>query len=176
MSVAEARYRIQNLKRRYVLLRALEIILYATAGFLLVFALAGLFTSSLVWKLSLSLLVGLIITLQQVLHYKLFSLSHIVFIQYLNRHYPQLEESADLFMQAEVGLNPLQQLQLEKTLNNFNSLYPQIRVPNSLVRSFVIFIVGALFYVGLTAFVPKPILGNQITIAILLYKLDKGKS
>lgn len=161
MSVAEARYRIQNLKQRYVLLRALEIILYASAGFLLVFALAGLFTTSLVWKLSPSLLAGLIVIIQQVLHYKLLSLSHTVFIQYLNRHYPQLEESADLFLQVEAGLNPLQQLQLEKTLNNFNFLYPQIKVPNSLVRSFVIFIVGALFYVGLTAFVPKSIFNSQ---------------
>jgi hypothetical protein len=167
MSVAEARYRIQNLKQRYVLLRALEIILYASAGFLLVFALAGLFTTSLVWKLSPSLLAGLIVIIQQVLHYKLLSLSHTVFIQYLNRHYPQLEESADLFLQVEAGLNPLQQLQLEKTLNNFNFLYPQIKVPNSLVRSFVIFIVGALFYVGLTAFVPKSIFNSQITLITL---------
>ncbi|MDZ7648642.1 MAG: DUF4175 family protein [Cytophagales bacterium] len=78
-------------------------------------------------------------------------------------------------MQVETGLNPLQQLQLEKTLNNFNSLYPQIKVPNSLVRSFVIFIVGALFYVGLTAFVPKPILGNQVTIDSPLQEI-KGSS
>ncbi|MBK7650055.1 MAG: hypothetical protein IPJ20_03875 [Flammeovirgaceae bacterium] len=162
MSVAEARYRIQNLKRRYLLLRALEIILYASAGFLLVFALTGLFTVSLIWKFSLSSVIVLIVIAQQAWHYKLFSLSHTVFIQYLNSHYLQLEESADLFMQAETALNLLQQLQLEKTLNNFNSLYPQIRLPNSLVRSFVIFVVGALFYFGLTAFVPKPILNRKI--------------
>lgn len=162
MSLAEARYRIQNLKRRYVLLRALEIILYASAGFLLVFALTGLFTVSLIWKFSLSSLIVLIVIAQQAWHYKLFSLSHTIFIQYLNSHYPQLEESADLFIQVETGLNPLQQLQLEKTLSIFNSLYPQIRLPNSLVRSFVIFVMGAIFYVGLTAFVPKPILNRKI--------------
>ena len=162
MSVAKARYRIQNLKRRYVLLRALEIILYASAGFFLVFALTGLFTSFLIWKLSLSSLIVLIVIAQQAWHYKLFSLRHSVFIQYLNSHYPQLEESVDLFIQVETGLNPLQQLQLEKTLSVFNSLYPQIRLPNSLVRSFVIFVMGAIFYFGLTAFVPKPILNRKI--------------
>ncbi|MDZ7648643.1 MAG: hypothetical protein U5K54_16480 [Cytophagales bacterium] len=73
MSVAEARYRIQNLKRRYLLLRVLEITLYAAAGFLLVFAFTGLFTSSLVWKFFFSSLAGLIIIVQQAMHYKLFS-------------------------------------------------------------------------------------------------------
>ena len=175
MSVAEARYRIQTLKRRYLLLRALEIILYASAGFLLVFALTGLFTSSLIWKLSLSSFAVLIIVTQQVLHYKIFSLSHIVFIQYLNRHYPQLEESADLFMQAETAMNPLQQLQLEKTLNNFNSLYPKIKLPNSLAKSLVVLVVGVLFYFGLTAFLPKPILTTEVAGSSPLEQINGRK-
>jgi hypothetical protein len=128
MSVAEARYRIQNLKRRYVLLRSTRDYSVCIRWIFVSLCIGWTFyRTSLVWKLSLSLLAGLIVIIQQAWHYKLFSLSHTVFIQYLNRHYPQLEESADLFIQVEAGLNPLQQLQLEKTLNNFNFLYPQIR-------------------------------------------------
>lgn len=185
MSVAEARYRIQNLKRRYLLLRSAEIVLCACAGFLFAFALIGLFSSAAGWRLAISIGTGLVVFFRQVFHYRLPTLSHTAFTQYLNRHYPQLEESADLFMLADAELNSLQQLQRERTLSRFNSLYPQIKMPHSLVRSSVIFVVGVLFYIGLTAFVPKTlmnpgsgsnsplelIIGNQDPKAVVIEEL-----
>jgi hypothetical protein len=164
MSVQEAHNRIQNLKRRYLLSRGLEIVLYSVATFLLMFALTGLFTSQLEWKIGLAAVMGLIIATERIIHYKLLSLNDSVFIQFLNQQYPQLEESADLFMTSTTSLNILQQLQLQKILIKFDSLYPEIKLPNSILQSVIVLIVGVVFYFGLTAFVPKPIVGRDVAI------------
>jgi hypothetical protein len=161
MSVQEAHNRIQNLKRRYLLSRGLEIVLYSVATFLLMFALTGLFTSQVEWKITIAAVMGLIIAAERIIHYKLFSLNDSAFIQFLNQQYPQLEESADLLLKNNSSLNLLQQLQLEKTLDKFNLLYPEIKLPNSILQSVLVFIVGVIFYFGLTAFVPKPIVGKD---------------
>jgi hypothetical protein len=161
MSVQEAHNRIQNLKRRYLLSRGFEIVLYSVATFLLMFSFTGLFTSQVEWKITVAAVMGLIIAAERIIHYKLFSLNDSAFIQFLNQQYPQLEESADLFMKSKTTLNNLQQLQLQKTLIKFNSLYPEIKLPNSILQSVIVLIVGVVFYFGLTAFVPKPIVGKD---------------
>ncbi len=161
MSIKEAHDRIQNLKRRYLLTRSLEIVLYSIATFLLTFALTGLFTAQLEWKTGIAVVAGLVVAAERIIHYKLLSLNHSAFIQFLNQRYPQLEESADLFLKNKSSLNLLQQLQLEKTLARFNLLYPEIKLPNSILQSVIVFAVGVIFYFGLTAFVPKPIVGKN---------------
>jgi bifunctional DNA-binding transcriptional regulator/antitoxin component of YhaV-PrlF toxin-antitoxin module len=165
MSLQEAHDRIQNLKKRYLLSRSLEIVLYSVATFLLMFAITGLFTAQQEWKIGIAVVMGLIIVAERIIHYKLLSLNDSAFIQFLNQQYPQLEESADLFLKSETTLNILQQLQLQKTLIKFNSLYPEIKLPNSIVQSAIVFIVGVVFYFGLTAFVPKPIVGKDSVLA-----------
>jgi hypothetical protein len=161
MSIQEANDRIQNLKRRYLLTRSLEIVLYAVATFLLIYALSGLFTAQLEWKIGIAAVAGMIVIAERTIHYKLLSLNHSAFIQFLNQRYPQLEESADLLIKNNSSLNLLQQLQLEKTLAKFNLLYPEIKLPNSILQSVIVFTVGVIFYFGLTAFVPKPIVGED---------------
>lgn len=165
MSLLEAHDRIQNLKKRYLLSRSLEIVLYSVAAFLLMFALTGLFTVQQEWKITIAVLMGLIIAAERIIHCKLFSLNDSAFIQFLNQQYPQLEESADLFLKSETTLTILQQLQLQKTLTKFNSLYPEIKLPNSILQSVIVLIVGVVFYFGLTAFVPKPIVGKDSVLA-----------
>ncbi len=161
MSLQEAHNRIQNLKRRYLLTRSLEIVLYAVATFLLIYALSGLFTAQLEWKIGIASVMGLIVAAERIVHFKLLSLNHTTFIQFLNQRYPQLEESADLLIKNNSSLNLLQQLQLEKTLIKFKLLYPEIKLPNSIIQSVIVFTVGVTFYFGLTAFVPKPIVGED---------------
>lgn len=161
MSIQEANDRIQNLKRRYLLTRSLEIVLYSVAAFLLTYAFTGLFTAQPEWKIGIASMTGLIVASERTIHYKLLSLNHTAFIQFLNQHYPQLEESADLFLKDNSSLNLLQQLQLQKTLVKFNVLYPEIKLPNSILQSAIVFTAGVIFYFGLTAFVPKPIVGRD---------------
>lgn len=160
MSKQEAHDRIQSLKRRYLLTRGLEIVLYAVAAFLLVFALTGLFTEQAELKTGIAVVMGLIVIAERLIHLKLLSLNHLAFIQFLNRQYPQMEESADLLLLNKTVLNPLQQLQLDRTLSRFDGLYPQIKLPNATIQSVVVFAICFVFYYGLTAFVPKPITGE----------------
>lgn len=155
MSTQKTQNQIQSLKRRYLLTRSLEITLYAVAAFLLAYALTGLFSELLELKFGIAVATGLIIAAERLVHYKLPFLNHTTFIQFLNQHYPQLEESADLLLLNDSTLNPLQKLQLKKTLNQFNSLYPEIKLPNSIMHSVSVFIIGVIFYYGLTAFAPK---------------------
>jgi hypothetical protein len=161
MSLHEAHDRIQKLKRRYLLVRSLEIILYAIAAFLLTFAITGLFTAQGEWKIGLGLVIGMVVAAERVVHYKLLTLNHSAFIQFLNQHYPQLEESADLLIENNTTLNSLQQLQLKKILNTFNSLYPEIKLPNSITQSVLVFTAGVIFYFALTSFAPKSIVGER---------------
>ncbi len=161
MSIQEANDRIQNLKRRYLLTRSLEIVLYSVAAFLLTYAFTGLFTAQQEWKIGIASMIGLMVASERTIHYKLFSLNHTAFIQFLNQRYPQLEESADLFLKNNTRLNLLQQLQLQKTLVSFNALYPEIKLPNSILQSAIVFTAGVIFYFGLTAFVPKAIIGED---------------
>lgn len=161
MSIQEANDRIQNLKRRYLLTRSLEIVLYSVGAFLLTYAFIGLFTAQPEWKIGIASMIGLIVASERTIHYKLLSLNHAAFIQFLNQRYPQLEESADLFLKDNSNLNLLQQLQLQKTLVKFNALYPEIKLPNSILQSAIVFTAGVIFYFGLTAFVPKPIVGRD---------------
>lgn len=161
MSIQEANDRIQNLKRRYLLTRSLEIVLYSVAAFLLTYAFTGLFTAQQEWKIGIASMIGLIVASKRTIQYKLLSLNHTAFIQFLNQRYPQLEESADLFLKNNSNLNLLQQLQLQKTLVKFNVLYPEIKLPNSILQSAIVFTAGVIFYFGLTAFVPKSIIGED---------------
>lgn len=154
MSLTEARYRLQSLKTRYVLLRAGEILLLAVATFLFVFSLAGLFTTLSIWQLVPAIGAAVVMALIQTMRYKLIGLTPDVFTTYLNQHYPQLEESADLFLKNDESMNALQQLQMQRTLNHFNELYPQIKLPNALVRSTVICFVSVGVYVLLSSFGP----------------------
>ncbi len=157
MSVTEARYRLRTLQKRYLLLRIVEITLWAAASFFIVFALTELITDESPWKWIPALAIAAIVVTVLSIRYKIFFLRPETFITYLNRTYPTLEESADLFLRESTILTRLEQLQLKKTLNRFDGLYPQIKLPHQLVRTTIVCVLGVGFYVALTSFVPPSV-------------------
>ncbi len=152
MNAEEIRYRLSKLKWRYLLLRLLEISLLALATFLLTDALASLWVSPSAQKTLLSALAALTVFVLRFFHYRLHKLGVQFFIRYLNESYPQLKESADLLISDDDQLTTLQQLQKEKTFQGFNTLYPDIKLPNHIKQSFGILVVCAAAYFVLSAF------------------------
>src|SRR6478609_6935387 len=152
MTTDEIRYRLSKLKNRYLVLRLSEILLLAAATFLLTDALAGLWVSPSTQKILLSALAGLSVFTLRFLHYKLHHLDISFFIRYLNEKYPALKQSADLLMHEDVDLTNLERLQKGKTFQQFNSLYPDIKLPHQIRQSLGIFAVCVLAYFALSAF------------------------
>src|SRR6478609_2965990 len=152
MTTDEIRYRLSKLKNRYLVLRLSEILLLAAATFLLTDALAGLWVSPSTQKILLSALAGLSVFTLRFRHYKLHRLDISFFIRYLNEKYPALKQSADLLIHEDVDLTNLERLQKGKTFQQFNSLYPNIKLPHHIRQSLGIFTVCVLAYFALSAF------------------------
>lgn len=152
MSLTEARYRIDSLKRRYLLLRAAEIAFLAIAAGLLLFSITSLLGAGTFLSYAISAAGAGAVVVIQVMRYKLIGLTPAVFTVYLNQRYPQLQESADLFLKEEASMSALQQLQQQRTLDQFDKLYPEIKLPHALVRSVVVCVLAVAVHLLLSAF------------------------
>jgi len=179
MSCEEARYEIKKLKARYYLLRGCEIILLSTAIALVIGAIFYLIPVNPVIKLFITAGLAAAFAIAGVIRYQLFQLTDQKFIQYLNAHYPQLEESADLLLAATVSLSGLQSLQLQKVLQRFDEVYPEIKLPNRLTQSVGAFVVCMAAYLVLTSFVSprtKSSESNVTNLATTLSNQPKGSA
>ncbi len=148
MNAGEARYQLQQVKRRYITLRTLEVLLSAAAVYLLI----TLAVRFIVPEHSIALLVPSLAAVTYVVHRALrlgiFRIEEKSLASYINHHYPQMEESADLLLAEDGDLTTLQQLQKRKCIQNFETLFPSIKLPHRLGLSFVIFAASVLLYIG----------------------------
>ncbi len=151
MNEDQARYSLRRLKMRYTLLRSIEIIFSSSAISFLAFALAGFLSTDLFLKIVLSALAAILVFVLMVFHYKLHRLSNNFFTSFLNKNYPQLNESADLLLINESELPQLQQLQKKKTLERFDLLFPQIKLPNRVLQSAGVFVACVMASVALSS-------------------------
>jgi hypothetical protein len=139
MSNNETNYRISQLRHRYILIRSLEVLFFFIAT---VFVMLGVFylldTTSVV-KAVLSIGVGIVVLVERIFRYKLIHLTDAILVRHLNNHYPILEHSADLLLRDSASLSGLQIIQQQKISKQFESMYPEIKIPNLLPQS-----VGAL--------------------------------
>jgi len=155
MSATEARYHLLQLKRKYTLIRSLETLLLSLAAASIVFAIAYLFGGPAIYCWLLAGIAGLGCFIVRSFQLGLWRISEAGVVHYINQHYPQLQESADLIVRGDEDLNPLQQLQKIKSLQQFAALYPSLKLPHNLSQASGIFALSALFSFGLMAFVPK---------------------
>ena len=168
MSTPEALTKINRLKNRYLTLRWIELLLLAGASVFFVWAFLYVMNASLLTKTGASIVIVMVVIAIGVVRYRLFQLSNKEFIQHLNSNYPQLEESADLLLSDFDLLTGLQRLQLQKTVQHFDSIYPKIKLPHFLPQSLGIFVLCAIAYFGLISFTSpavKKASETQINIA-----------
>ncbi len=168
MSISSSTHKINQLKNRYLLFRWIEICLLSASCILIAWLVSMMFTNFLIFKLVFSFGIGLAIAVWRVLSYRLFSFSKQKFITYLNSHYPQLEESADLFLIEHDSLSGLQQLQAQRVTQRFDSLYPEIKIPNAIPQSTGIFVISLVGYILLASFVTPlfPTKNKKLTIDV----------
>ncbi|MBI1770076.1 MAG: hypothetical protein HYR67_17045 [Bacteroidetes bacterium] len=139
MSGEQARYHLDKLKYRYLFLRWIEIALISSALALLAFAILGFLSTDFLLRIFLSALFAIGAITSMIFYYGLHRLNNNFFTSYLNQHFPQMNESADLLLIDENELSSLQQLQKKKTLERFDTIFPEIKLPHRVFRSLGVF-------------------------------------
>jgi hypothetical protein len=155
MSATEARYHLLRLKRKYHMIRVTEALLLAFAAGLVTYAVAYWFVLPVYGLWLLAGIAGASCFIVRSIQLGLWQISEAGVIRYMNQHYPQLEESADLFTKKDEDLTSLQQLQKIKSLHQFEILYPTVKLPHKLLQALVIFALSALISFGSMGFAGK---------------------
>jgi len=149
-------YHFAQMKRKYQWIRGTEILLWALA--------VALFTFYCCRAISIAPTIGtgIALTLMSITIFvgnarvHLFSISEKDLAMYLNRHYHALQESADLLIKNDEELPGLQLLQKEKTAQQFDAIYPTIKLPHHMGRAIGIFGLSVVLSAILSAFSNKP--------------------
>ena len=165
MSLEKAPYPFTQMKHKYLWLRGTEILLWSLAIGLLSFYLLKLFTTSFLVTTTLACLLGCISAVLGSRYVRIFSTKEKDLARYLNRRYPELEESADLLLQKDEVLTSLQLLQKVKTVQRFEQLYPTIKFPHHIGRAASIFVVSMILSSFLASFSPLQKITKTATIA-----------
>ena len=146
MSLPEARYYLHKTRQRYLFLRVTEILLLSISVAFVVLVLCFLFAINRTATVALGITGGLVSFLFRGRQLGIFEVTQAAVVKYLNHHYPAMEESADLILKNDEDLTSLQQLQKDRSVQQFSALYPTIRLPNRLIQASIIFIASALIY------------------------------
>lgn len=152
MSIDQARYNLNSLKNRYILLRSTEVLLMATGVAMLLYTLAGFFIVSVSAKIGVAIIAGLLLLSIRIVQLNLHRFSSVNVIQFVNARYPSFQESVDLLLFDEGQLSRLQQLQKEKVLREFEEIYPTIKLPQRIGQAVGVFVGCAIVYVALSGF------------------------
>ncbi|MBS1682265.1 MAG: hypothetical protein JST48_11180 [Bacteroidetes bacterium] len=168
MSAATIRHKFKKLKQKYVLLRTVEFVFLSAGVWILTFTCGSwLFPTQ---KMVISFLLALMAFGYLLVRTGLHRLNSLLLAYFLNRTYPQLKDSADLLL-AENELTRLQQLQLEKVSEQFSLLYPSVKLPHHIFRSFGLFVFCLLVYFISSTFTyeihKKDSTANQKTVRTL---------
>ena len=96
---------------------------------------------------------------------------------YLNRNYPALQESADLLIKNDEELSRLQLLQKDRTAQQFEAIYPTIKLPHQMGRAIGIFGLSVVLSSVLTAFSnPSDLLEEGVTRSEKIMDIETGQS
>ncbi len=87
---------------------------------------------------------------------KVFGLTNAGVARYLNRHYPSLEEAADLILKEDEELTSIQQLQKDRSAKQLSSIYRSIKVPVHIGRPLLFFIMSIIGYLLISNFATTP--------------------
>jgi len=156
MSFDEARYYLDKTRRKYILIRVTELVLSAAAVAFLVLCILQITPSSGLWNLFIAIGSGLIFFILRAIHLRIFQLTNSGVASYLNRHYPALEESADLILKEDEELTSIQQLQKTRSVQHLESLYPSIKLPGQIGRTLLLFSISIVGYMLVNYFAKTP--------------------
>ncbi|MEJ7644449.1 MAG: hypothetical protein WKF87_07625 [Chryseolinea sp.] len=133
MKEAEVKYRLQRTTQKYLVLRLIAAVLWCLCVIVTCLAVGQLLSLpiKISWFTALSLSAAFLVF--QSIRTKIFSITQGQMMSFINRQYPELEESTDLLLSEDHLLTSLQRLQKEKSSKRFELLYPTLRLPVRLV-------------------------------------------
>jgi hypothetical protein len=152
MSVEQARYNLNSLRNRYILFRAIEVLLLAVGAGIFGFTLLSFLIVSINVKIGIAVLAGLLLLILRIVQLNLYRFSSFNLIQFVNERYPDFQESADLLLHSDEVLTRLQLLQKERVLHRFEQLYPTIKLPHRIGQAAAVFLGCSILYVALSGF------------------------
>ncbi len=152
MSTHPSLYFLHRLKQRYKLVRLTEVCLLAFSVNLVVFGISHVLSLNIITTYVLSIGAGVLFFMIRSIQLNIFKVGNEAVVSYMNQHYPQLQESSDLLLREERDLTPLQQLQKLRCIEQFELLYPQIKLPNKIKQASLLFVLSIVMYVGLSSF------------------------
>ncbi|HRJ29083.1 MAG TPA: hypothetical protein PLV21_09805 [Cyclobacteriaceae bacterium] len=146
---------LRLMKLRYLWLRLGESILWAAAAVLIALSVGLVVSFDFEWTIYTATGIGIVVFISRCLVLGIFSVSDNRLTHFINQHYPQVEDSADLLLAQEMDLTPLQQLQKQIVLARFEELSGQIRLPHKLMQASFTLVMAVVVYVGLSSFVER---------------------
>lgn len=147
MSGSDARYHLDKTRRKFMFARLAELLLSSVAViFIALCALLILGTKGFI-SFAIAIGTGIIFFAIRAIQLNVFGLTNAGVASYLNRHYPSMEEAADLILKDDEELTSVQQLQKNKSISHLSSLYPSIKIPIHFWRPLLIVVVSALAYI-----------------------------
>ncbi len=152
MSTHPSLYFLHRLKQRYKLVRLTEVCLLAFSVNLVVFGISHVLSLETITTYVLSIGAGVLFFMIRSTQLNIFKIGEAELVSYMNQRYPQLEESSDLLLIDDSKLTSLQQLQKLRNIEQFEQLYPNIKLPNKIGQASLIFVLSIVVYVGLSSF------------------------
>src|SRR5688572_18459128 len=131
-------YYLTKLKRKYLMLRLTEILIFAFSVACVVYGLCLIFHFSGVVRLIASMLAGGLIFIIRYHSLKLGRLTESRLLAYINHRYPEMEQSADLLIADQDNLTSLQEIQRERAALYFRQVYPIITLPHQLGKAVIV--------------------------------------
>lgn len=161
MSTAEAKIKLNQLRRRYLMLRWTETVLMSGAIALLISTLAkGELTIVWLGVLGLVFLVSGFVIARNL---NLFTTSNQAIATYLNQHYPMFRDSADLLMQQEEILTTLQKIQQQQSSIVLGQVYPRIKLPHRIPVAALLLSLAGILSVAVTLYPTKQQIASSTT-------------
>jgi hypothetical protein len=151
MSNEQAPYYLKKLKRRYLLLKLLELVLWSISVASVTYGLTTILGLQTLLYL-LPTFAGSIVLVAGFRLLRLHQLNEQKLIRFINQRYPEMQDSTDLLTKENPNLSLLEQLQREKTNQRFQEIYPMIKPPHKLGAAVLTFLGSSAIAVLLSAF------------------------
>lgn len=133
--IGKSSHSLRKLKRKYLLLRSVELLLLALGASCLILALTSLTQAGLSIRLTLSALTAAAIFLTGVLMLKLNKISEKRLIRFINEKYPAMQYSTELLFIAPAALTRMQEIQQQRIALPFQEVIRTIRFPHHIERA-----------------------------------------
>ena len=152
MSSQDARYYLDKTRRKFMLVHITNLLVSSLAVAFLVLCILSITHARGFWLPAIGIAAGLMFFMLRAIQLKVFGLTSAHVASYLNRHYPSLEEAADLILKEDEELTSIQQLQKNRSVKQLSSIYPSIKVPVRIGRALLLFSVSIIVYILINNF------------------------